>query len=1281
MPTSRVHFLVAVGVPIVLLALASGQVRRLAAGGQENAPSTLSITQDAETGAIHVFRDGGDVPVLTQHAPADGRPYIHPLVAPDGRGVLTETSPDHHPHQTGIYWGFTRLNGRDYFHNRTADYWRRVSASITRGAADTADEEVRWQTVYELLGESGDPVLLETERWSMRSETGRFVIDLEWRGEARTDVVIGQYDYGGLFIRMPWRQGVRAEVVNAARDRDSRAEGQRAMWIDLGMQVDTRDDLAHIAIFDHPSNAGYPQAWRVDGEFGVGASRQREADLTIAAGETEVIRHRLLVYTGQLDDVDLTRQWSAFSGSTGVYATSALWQIAQRAGRAAPHLSPGEAVAAMTTAPGFRVGAWAAEPQIAQPMAFAWDDRGRLWVAENLDYESRGEGFSADGRSRIVILEDSDRDGSADKRTVFMEGIVFPSALAVGFGGVFVGAPPQLLFIPDRDSDDRADVDDIEVRLTGWGIQDRHEVLNSLHWGPDGWLYGLQGFATSSNVRKPTADEARLLKPGEPFPDDILEGDGVPINGGVWRYHPTKEVFEVVAHGFSNPWGIDYDAKGQLLMTACVIPHLWHVVPGGIYQRQGGRHFNPYVYSDIQTIADHRHQSAHGGARVYQSDAFPASERGRVFMANIHEHAVLSDVVERLGSGFTARHGQEVLMANNAHWIGFSLEVGPDGALYVLDWHDPDICGNDVLHKESGRIYRIAPTESHAEAWDGRYGDLASMDDATLVNLQTSASDWHTRRARVILQARAASGRLAPGTHDALRALFEDRRNADVRLRAMWGLHVTGGWTPAALLGVIDDDDEYVRAWAIQLLTEDRNASGDALARLADMAGAEPSPVVRLYLAAALQRIDDEDVRWTVASRLAARAEDAGDPNLPTMIWLGVEPLVAQNASRALDVASATGIPGIARSIARRLVDADMLDPLVAALTREPARVADLLAGMRDGLDGRADVAPPAAWPAALAKLQASAPAVAELAEAVARQFNDAESAQRNLAAITRVGESVASRRHALSVLAAQRRPELAGRLPELIDNADLRIDAIRAVAAFDREDLGRLLLDRYPSFDAAGKAEAIRALASRGRYGRMLTEAIAAGDVSRRDISPFTARQLRRVVGAGFTDAWGPVEANTFEDRVVSRYRSVLSEQALANADGAHGKAMFTQVCGSCHQLHGEGGTIGPDLTGSNRTNLDYLLLNVLNPDGDVAEAYRMVVLTTRDGRTIAGNIVAESDRTLTLRTVGDEQVVVNVSDVQSRDVTATSMMPPGLLDNLTDAEVVDLMAYLRTP
>src|SRR4030095_10292012 len=204
------------------------------------------------------------------------------------------------------------------------------------------------------------------------------------------------------------------------------------------------------------------------------------------------------------------------------------------------------------------------------------DDRGRLWVAENRDYESRGGGFSNSGDSRIVILEDTNHDGVADTRKVFLDKIVFPTALAVGFGGVFVGAPPNLLFVPDKNGDDKDDEGDIEVRLTGWGIQDRHETMNSLTWGPDGWLYGLQGYATSSKIRRP-AGKGHLYSAREPFPADLLDGDGVEINGGVWRYHPTKDRFEVVAHGFSNPWGIDYDAKGQLLISACVIPHLWHV--------------------------------------------------------------------------------------------------------------------------------------------------------------------------------------------------------------------------------------------------------------------------------------------------------------------------------------------------------------------------------------------------------------------------------------------------------------------------------------------------------------------------------------------------------------------------------------------------------------------------------------------------------------------------------------------------------------------------------
>ncbi len=775
--------------------------------------TTLSIVQDTAAHTISVYRKGGKELILTHNAKPNFRPYLHPVKAPDSKGTLTEYSPGHHKHQTGLYWGFTRVNGRDYFHHPEGSYWRRVEAKIIDGTA----QEVRWQTVYDLLDSTGKAVLTETQTWVMREQKGKFLLDLEWRGEAKKEVTIGKYDYGGLFLRMPWHEGIKGEVVNAARQRNEKAEGQKAMWVDVGMQVKGRDDLAHIAIFDHPENKGYPQPWRVDGQLGIGPARARMGDWKINEGETEIIRHQLVVYTGELNDVELNGLYGEFSGNNSMYSTAALWGIAQQEGRDAKFLKPQEAVEAMTVKDGFQVNVWASEPMITQPMAFCWDDRGRLWVAENRDYESRGHGFSNAGDSRILILEDTNGDGVADSKKVFMEGLAFPATLAVGFDGVFIGAPPNLLFVPDRNGDDKADVSDIEVRLTGWGIRDRHETLNSLHWGPDGWLYGLQGFATPSKVRKPKG-KGKLYKHKDPFPEDILEGEGVDINGGVWRYHPTKDKFEVVAHGFSNPWGIDYDAKGQFFMSACVIPHMWHVVPGGIYHRQGGQHFNPYVYSDIRTITDHSHRSAHGGARVYQSDAFPEMHKGRIFMANIHEHAILSDVLEAKGSGFKASHGDDFLMANNAQWIGFSVEIGPDGGLYVLDWHDADICGKEVLNQETGRIFRVTPKESHARNFEGRYADLSKMTDKQLVDLQTSKSDWHARRARVILQNRASKGKLQPDTHEKLRAIFQNNQNPDLRMRAMWALHVTGGFTDNQLTKSLADKDQYIRAWAIQLL-------------------------------------------------------------------------------------------------------------------------------------------------------------------------------------------------------------------------------------------------------------------------------------------------------------------------------------------------------------------------------------------------------------------------------------------------------------------------------
>ncbi|MBC7774478.1 MAG: PmoA family protein [Phycisphaerae bacterium] len=1236
--------------------------------------TSLVIRQDKGDSTLSVCRSGENNPLVVQNARANFRPYLHPIAAPDGKGVLTEYSPGHHKHQTGLYWGFTRVNGRDYFHHPEAEYWQRVAVNVL----EAKGAEVKWQTVYNMLGEKGETLMTETQTWSARESEGKFFLTLEWRGEAKTEVTIGKYDYGGLFLRMPWKEGINGEVVNAARQKNNKAEGQRAMWVDVAMQVEGRDDFAHVAIFDHPENKGYPQPWRVDNQLGVGPARAREADWQIKKGETEVIRHQLVVYTGTLNDVDLTKTWSAFSGAEGDYNTAVLWNIAKEEAKQSKFLKPDEAVAAMTVKDGFNVNVWASEPMMTQPMAFCWDDRGRLWIAENKDYESRGHGFSNSGKSRILILEDTDKDGVADKKKIFIEGIAFPAALAVGFDGVFVGAPPNLLFVPDRNRDDIADESDIEVRLTGWGIRDRHETLNSLHWGPDGWLYGCQGFATPSKVRKPVG-KGKLYKHNDPFPEDILRGEGVDINGGVWRYHPIKDRFEVVAHGFSNPWGIDYDANGQLFISACVIPHMWHVIPGGIYHRQGGQHFNPYVYNDIKTITDHSHRSAHGGARIYQSDAFPKEHNGRIFMANIHEHAVLSDVLQPEGSGFVAHHGDDFMLANNGQWVGFSMEIGPDGALYVLDWHDADICGQEVLNSETGRIYRIAPKETLAENFKNRNADLTMLSDQQLVELQLSTSDWHARRARNILQHRAAKGTLKKKTHSELKKIYQTSTSTSLRLRALWALHMTNGLSSDDLQQGLNDQQEQIRAWSIQFLCEDKNPSAEAQTKFVLMAQNERSAMVRLYLASALQRVDKETA-WKVSGALMQHGEDKADHNLPMMIWFGFENLVSENPTRALDVASQAKIPLLAQYAARRAVDADALEVLVTAIGDDSPMKVSLLEGMLSGMEGRNDLKAPGSWKNVLSSLQRST-VTKQLSTNVDELFGDTESAQRAWTTLKNTASPVEQRRKALQALTAQQNKDLVKGLPELLHDADLRIDAIRSMAAFDDDALGKLLLKKYDSFSPAEKQEAILTLSSRPHYGWLLTQSLKNNTVPKRDVQANVARQLRRVVGSGFVEVWGPIDEVPHDAKAYAKYKTMLSDQVMSKVSVKEGKVLFQRSCGACHKLFGQGGNLGPDLTGSNRSNIDYLLLNILEPSAEIQDDYRLVVLTTRDGRTYSGNIIAENQRQITLRVVGQDAIVINKSTIQSREVTPTSMMPPGLLEPLTDAEVVNLVAYLRSP
>jgi hypothetical protein len=255
-----------------------------------------------------VYRESGREPILTQDAQPDNRPYLHPIVAPDGKGVLTEYRPAHHLHQTGVYWGLKQVNGRDFFMKWQSDYWRRVSARILKPRGS----QVEWQTVYDMLGEDGAVLMRETQTWSMAEVGGRYLLDLEWKGEAKVDITLGKFYVGGLFVRMPWHNGTRAEIVTEAGYRNLAAEQKRAKWVDLADQIDGRDDMAHIAVFDHPENYNFPAPWRVDSQMGFGPNRNA-SERHFEKGKTETIRHRLIVYTGELDVAAMTRAWDEFA--------------------------------------------------------------------------------------------------------------------------------------------------------------------------------------------------------------------------------------------------------------------------------------------------------------------------------------------------------------------------------------------------------------------------------------------------------------------------------------------------------------------------------------------------------------------------------------------------------------------------------------------------------------------------------------------------------------------------------------------------------------------------------------------------------------------------------------------------------------------------------------------------------------------------------------------------------------------------------------------------------
>jgi len=1001
----------------------------------------------------------------------------------------------------------------------------------------------------------------------------------------------------------------------------------------------------------------------------------RPVVLDLAAHVGEDVRLRLVDASSggwghlNFDDLRLYPERPAFPDGFEVEGTV---DVVEHAG-----LLPEEAARAMTVPEGFQVDLVAGEPDLHQPIAFTLDARGRLWVAEAHSYPVRRA--PEDAIDKILIFEDADGDGRFEGRKVFIEGLNLVSGLELGYGGVFVGAAPELLFIPDRDGDDVPDGPP-EVLLDGWGYQDTHETLNAFIWGPDGWLYGCHGVFTHSKVGPPLA------------PDD----ERVKLNAAVWRYHPTRRSFEVFAEGSSNPWGVDFDDYGAAYITACVIPHLYHLSQGGRYVRQAGSHFNPYVYEDIPTIADHLHYvgdtphsgngvsnavgggHAHCGAMIYLADAFPERYRGTLFVSNIHGNRINNEILVPHRSGAIGMHGDDFLLANDQWFRGINLHYGPQGEVYLIDWYDAQACHyvtEDVWNRTNGRLYRVTWGEPRKGTVD-----LAAMGEKELVEQALSPNDWYVRTARRLLAERGISdeGRAR------LREILFEHEDATRRLRALWALSGAGALAPELALAVLADADPHVRAWAVQLACEQGAPTRRFLGEMERLALTDPSPVVRLYLACALQRLPLAH-RWGIAEALATHGEDADDANVPYLLWYGVEPLVPSAPERALTLARTTAIPRLAGWILRRAAEDERgRDVLARSLARERdgARRSAILDGMLAALGRRRGVAMPAAWSAAYPSL-ASEDALRERALVLAAVFGDAQAFPALRERIADAGLGQEERELALDALVRGRDEGGVRAITGLLADAALRGPALRALGAFDAPEIPAAILAAWPALGEGERHDAVATLTSRAPGALALLDAIGSELVPRAALGAFELRKLADLgdekVTARLAEVWG-VAREVLPDAAseIEAWKGRLPGERLAGADLSHGRDVFARTCQRCHTLYGEGQDIGPDLTGSNRADLDYLLQNMVDPNAIIPNEYRVTIVRTTDGRVVTGIAQGETADALTLRTE-TELLTLGLDEIDARREDPNSMMPVGQLGTLSEDEVAALVAYLR--
>ncbi|HWB09501.1 MAG TPA: PVC-type heme-binding CxxCH protein [Pirellulales bacterium] len=960
---------------------------------------------------------------------------------------------------------------------------------------------------------------------------------------------------------------------------------------------------------------------------------------------------------------------------------------------------PAEALAALKTPDDLVVEQVLCEPDVRQPLFIDFDERGRMWVVEYIQYpypaglkilsEDKFLRATYDkvpppppnhfrGLDKITIHEDTDGDGKFDKQKTFIDGLNIVTSFARGRGGVWVLNPPYLLFYADRDGDDVPDGDP-EVHLQGFGLEDTHSCANNLRWGPDGWLYACQGSTVSGDIVRPGLDKKPVHSMGQL----------------IWRYHPEQRRYEIFAEGGGNAFGLEIDSAGRIYSG-----HNggdtrgFHYVQGGYFQKGFSKHgplSNPYTFGYFPAMKHAAVPRFTHAFVIYEGGALPPAYQGRLFgVAPLQSHVVMSQLSPD-GSTFKTEDVGYAITSTDDWFRPVAITVGPDGAMYVCDMYEGQIA--HLRHHEgkvdtsTGRVYRLR-SKSAAPL---KPFDLSKLSSSELVGQLSHSNKWFRHTALRLLGDRKDASVVAE-----LRQHLEetsDRKTPSREqfpLEALWALNLCGGFDgPAAMMG-LNHADPYVRLWSVRLLG-DRGAMAPELAsRLSQIAQSESNIEVRSQLACTARRLSADEA-LPIVRGLLAHDEDLDDVHLPLLLWWAIEAKAESDRDAVVGLFNDPAVwqrPLVTRHLLHRLMrryaaTGSRKDLVTCAkllnLAPSDEERKTLMRGFEEAFQGRSLTGLPDELVDAMTRFGGQS-------LTLALRQGKAEAVSQALALIADDKTDASQRLQYVQIFGEVRQPQAVPVLLKLLQSTSddgLRVAALAALARYDAPEIAPAVLAGYSQWTDDVRSVAQSLLAGRKSSSLTLLEAIDAGNFDASTIPPDVARSLTvhrdPHIAELVTKHFGNVEGATTAQMQEQIAR--LTETIRGGSGSPYGgKKLFTASCAKCHTLFGQGGKIGPDLTSYKRDDVANMLINVVNPSAEVREGFETYQALTADGRVVSGFLVERDNVVLVLRTADGQTVSLEQSEIEELAPQRKSLMPEGLIASLSDQDVRDLFAYLRS-